>query len=314
MRLAILFSGQGNQQPAHFDALRQGAAPELGAALAAAIPETWSSAAPSVAELQANRVAQPLIFACQMHLWRQLQPALPRPVAVAGYSLGEMAACCAAGAFPLEAGVALCAQRAALMDACVAGSAGLLAVLGLRAEAVAELAARCGLMVAIRNGPDHFVLGGHAAGLAEAEQLAQAAGASRVVRLGVGTPSHTPLLAAASAGFAPLLAPASAGFAPLLAPHRSGRLAFPVFSAIDGRAARTAADGMDALARQISTPLDWDACLGAVLEMQPDVVLEIGPGNALARMWGERDSGVPVRASDDFRSAAGIIDWVNARG
>ncbi|RTL36860.1 MAG: malonate decarboxylase subunit epsilon [Rhodocyclaceae bacterium] len=303
MRLAILFSGQGNQQPAHFDALRQGASPELGATLAEAIPETWRAAEPSLAELQANRVAQPLIFAYQMHLWRQLQPALPRPVAVAGYSLGEMAACCAAGAFSLEAGVALCVQRAALMDACVDGPAGLLAVLGLRADVVAELAARCGLMVAIRNGPDHLVLGGHAAGLVEAEQLAQAAGASRVVRLGVGTPSHTPLLAAASSGFATLLAP-----------YRSGRLAFPVFSAIDGRAARTVADGMDALARQISTPLDWDACLGAVLEMQPDVVLEIGPGNALARMWGERDNGVPVRASDDFRSAAGIIDWVCARG
>lgn len=303
MRLAILFSGQGNQQPAHFDALRQGASPELEAALAEAIPATWSAAAPSVVELQANRVAQPLIFAYQMHLWRQLQPALPRPVCVAGYSLGEMAACCAAGAFPLEAGVELCARRAELMDACVDGPAGLLAVLGLRADVVAELAVRCALQVAICNGPDHFVLGGRAAGLDEAEGLAQAAGASRVVRLGVGTPSHTPLLAAASAGFATLLEP-----------YRDGRLAFPVFSAVDGRAARTAADGMDALARQISTPLDWDACLGAVLEMQPDAVLEIGPGNALARMWGERDSGVPVRASDDFRSAAGIVDWVTARG
>ncbi|MBS0356732.1 MAG: malonate decarboxylase subunit epsilon [Proteobacteria bacterium] len=303
MRLAILFSGQGNQQPAHFDALRQGASPELEAALAEAIPATWSAAAPSVVELQANRVAQPLIFAYQMHLWRQLQLALPRPVCVAGYSLGEMAACCAAGAFPLEAGVELCARRAELMDACVDGPAGLLAVLGLRADVVAELAVRCDLQVAIRNGPDHFVLGGRAAGLNEAEGLAQVAGASRVVRLGVGTPSHTPLLAAASAGFATLLEP-----------YRDGRLAFPVFSAIDGRAARTTADGMDALARQISTPLDWDACLGAVLEMQPDAVLEIGPGNALARMWGERGSGVPVRASDDFRSAAGIVDWVTARG
>jgi hypothetical protein len=41
---------------------------------------------------------------------------------------------------------------------------------------------------------------------------------------------------------------------------------------------------MDSLARQISTPLDWEACLSAVLEMQPDVLLEIGPGNALARI------------------------------
>ena len=71
---------------------------------------------------------------------------------------------------------------------------------------------------------------------------------------------------------------------------------------------------MDALARQISTPLDWDACLGAVLEMQPDAVLEIGPGNALARMWAERAPQVPVRASDDFRSVEGIAAWVKARG
>jgi [acyl-carrier-protein] S-malonyltransferase len=67
---------------------------------------------------------------------------------------------------------------------------------------------------------------------------------------------------------------------------------------------------MDSLARQISTPLDWEACLSVVLEMQPDVLLEIGPGNALARMWSERGTGVPVRASADFRTVAGIVDWV----
>jgi len=30
-------------------------------------------------------------------------------------------------------------------------------------------------------------------------------------------------------------------------------------------------------------------------------------------MWGERGCGVPVRASDDFRSVEGMIDWVLAR-
>jgi len=299
MRLAILFSGQGHQHSAHLDVLREGAAPELAAAIAKVIPAVWDAAAPAVGELQANRVAQPLIFAHQMHLWRQLQPALPRPVCVAGYSLGEMAACCAAGAFQVVAGVELCVQRAALMDACVDRPAGLLAVLGLSMEAVAELAARCDLAVAIRNGPDSFVLGGLGDGLAAAERLAQAAGANRVVRLGVETPSHTPMLASASAGFATQLEA-----------YGSGRLALPIISAIDGRVARTAAAGMDALARQISTPLDWDICLGAVLEMQPDAVLEIGPGTALTRMWSDRNTGVPVRASDDFRTSAGIGEWV----
>lgn len=303
MRLAILFSGQGHQQSSHLDALREGISPEMAAVMAKAIPTVWEAASPIAGELQDNRVAQPLIFAYQMQLWRQLQPALPRPVCAAGYSLGEMTACCVAGAFSVVAGVDLCTRRAELMDACMNEPAGLLAVLGLRAKAVDELASQCGLAVAIRNAPDNFVLGGSAEGLVPAERLAQAAGANRAVRLAVGTPSHTPLLAAASAGFAAYLHA-----------YRKGRLAFPVLSAIDGRAAHTATDGMDSLERQISTPLDWEACLSAVLEMQPDVLLEIGPGNALARMWSERGTGVPVRASADFRTVAGIVDWVRQFG
>ena len=39
-------------------------------------------------------------------------------------------------------------------------------------------------------------------------------------------------------------------------------------------------------------------------------VLEIGPGQALARMWNERYPDVPARSCDEFRSAAGIANWV----
>lgn len=302
MRLAILFSGQGNQQPEHLRRLRAEAPPALAAALATAIPSVWHDAEVTPAALLANRVAQPLIFALQASLWQQLRPGLPRPVCVAGYSLGEMAACCAADAFSVDDGLALCGARAQLMDACVAGPAGLLAIVGLPAAAVTALAAECGLAVAIRNGPDHFVLGGPEAGLARAASLAEGQGAARVVRLGVTTPSHTPWLAEASRAFAARLQPFSAG-----------RLAFPVLSAIDGRPARHGADATAALARQISTTLDWAACLDAVAEMQPDAVLEIGPGNALARMWSERETAVPARATDDFRSVEGILAWVQAR-
>lgn len=302
MRLAILFSGQGGQQPEHFAQLREHASPELATRLAEAIPSIWQAGVLTASDLQPNRLAQPLIFAWQMSVWQQLQPHLPRPVCVAGYSLGEMAACCAAGAFPADAGVALCAERAKLMDACVSGPAGLLAVIGLHLPAVEAIASVCGLVVAIRNGPDHFVLGGAAAGLARAQLLAEDQGAGRVVRLGVTTPSHTPMLAAAADTFALMLKA-----------HRSVRLAFPVLSAIDGRSARTSDDALAALARQICTPLDWERCLGAVQEMQPDVVLEIGPGNALVRMWTEMSDVAVARASDDFRTIEGLINWVEAR-
>ena len=299
MRLAILFSGQGNQRPEHWQQVAASAEGDLRAALLACLPELADQAVPEPETLAQNQVAQPLIFAQQMLLWSALQPRLPRPIGVAGYSLGELAACCAAGVFDPVAGIALAAERARLMDEAAAG--GMLAVLGLDEALVAGIAAAHGLAVAIRNAPRHVVLAGPAAGIAPAATVLEAAGASRLVHLAVRTPSHTPLLASAAEGFRQHLA----GL-----PDK--RLPFPIFSAIDGTPARTASGAVEALARQICTPLDWAACLEAVAELQPDAVLEIGPGNALAKLFGESAPAIPVRASDDFRSIDGIVRWLDS--
>lgn len=309
MRLAILFSGQGNQQPAHLEALRHAppAAQSITEALAAQIPDLWRMPDPPLALLQTNRIAQPLIFASQLALWRQLAPHLPRPMALAGYSLGEMAACCVAGCFTAEEGVALCAERAAAMDACVDTPAGLLAIAGLPAASSEAIAADCGLAVAIRNGPDHLVLGGPEPALQHAARQAEHLGAARIVRLGVTTPSHTPWLTPAAERFA-------AHLDSLHPEPHTQRLTTPVLSAIDGRPATQRQAALQALARQIDHPLDWTACQNAIAERQPDAILEIGPGNALARMWAERHPHIPVRASDDFRSVEGIVEWVGKQG
>lgn len=310
MRLALLFSGQGGQGPAHWQQVMDGPdaalrdqlrhlLPEL--AGTAATVETMAGPGGDAEKLAQNSVAQPLIFAQQMLLWGQLQPRLPRPICAAGYSLGEMAACSAAGAFSASAGLDLCAKRAALMDGAVSGEQGMLAVLGLNEALVEGMAAAAGLSVAIRNAPRHLVVAGARSGLlAVAEQFA-AAGASRLVHLAVRTPSHTPQLMSAAVDFQKCLD---------LLPD--ARLTFPILSAIDATPARTARPALDALARQICTPLDWAACLQAVAEMQPDAVLEIGPGNALSRLFAELAPNVPVRACDDFRSADGVVRWVES--
>jgi [acyl-carrier-protein] S-malonyltransferase len=41
-------------------------------------------------------------------------------------------------------------------------------------------------------------------------------------------------------------------------------------------------------------------------------VLEVGPGQALARMWNQRYPNIPGRSCDEFRSAAAIANWVNS--
>lgn len=302
MRLALLFSGQGGQTAAHWQQVQAGVTGEVREAVLQALPAIAAPNATVAPEkLAKNEIAQPLIFAQQMLLWGQLQSRLPRPICAAGYSLGEMAACSAAGVFTAAEGVALCVERAAAMDGAAPGEHGMLAVLGLDETLVAELAEAFGLAVAIRNAPRHLVVAGPRTGIAAAAERFEAAGASRLVHLAVRTPSHTPLLAKAAVDFRRRLD---------VLPDR--RLAFPVLSAIDATAARTARPALDALARQICTPLDWAACLQAVREMQPDAVLEIGPGNALAKLFGELAPEIPVRACDDFRSIEGIVRWLEA--
>ncbi len=299
MRLAILFNGQGDQQPAHLQRLQQDAPAAIQQALDQALPTLWHQSAVAPQDLAANAVAQPLIFAVHMHWWNALAAQLPRPIAVAGYSLGEMAACCAAGVFSAQQGIALCATRAHLMDCCVSGPAGLLAITGLNQRAVQRIAQQSGTVLAICNSAEQFVVGGLEENLQMASTLARNDGARRALRLAVHTPSHTPFLAAASQAFLPLLQP-----------YATAPLELPVLSAIDGRTAHTAAAALEALARQISHPLDWAGVLDAVTEMQPDLVLEIGPGNALSRLWRDRDNGIPIRACEDFRSIDGLAHWV----
>lgn len=299
MRLALLFSGQGNQRPEHWRQVGQ-ASERWQGALAAIIPGIDDAEAGNDPErLSRNAVAQPLIFAQQMAVWEAVRDAVPRPVAVAGYSLGEMAACCVAGAFSPEAGLRLCQQRALAMDAAVRGEYAMLAVLGLDDAALEAMAAQLGVAVAIRNAPRHRVVAGPRPNIERAAERFAAAGASRLVPLAVRTPSHTAWLDGAAEAFRQHLA---------ALPDK--RLAFPVLSAIDGQASRTAHAALAALARQIRSPLDWEACLHAVRELQPDAVLEIGPGNALSKLFAELAPEIPVRASDDFRSSAGIVDWL----
>jgi len=65
-----------------------------------------------------------------------------------------------------------------------------------------------------------------------------------------------------------------------------------------------------ALAVQIASTVRWDECMENIHARRVGCVLEIGPGQALARMWNERYPGTPARSCDEFRSVAGIAKWV----
>ncbi|AVH56071.1 MULTISPECIES: type I polyketide synthase [Streptomyces] len=111
--------------------------------------------------------AQPALFALQVaqaRLWRRFRV---RPVAVAGHSVGEYAALCAAGALSLEDGMRLLCRRGRLMRDTEPGA--MLAVFAPYERVRALLdAVGAGLELAVSNGPEHHVVAGRPGAVAAA--------------------------------------------------------------------------------------------------------------------------------------------------
>jgi [acyl-carrier-protein] S-malonyltransferase len=296
MTYALVFSGQGTQHPEMLPWLAEDENVRSMNALLGT-PD-WRAAAADQDWASRNQVAQPLLAGLQAAAWHQLAPALPPPAAIAGYSVGEIAAFAAAGVYNPSTALALARVRAEAMDRCAARTpGGLLAASGLPAETLERFAVECGLSVAIRNGPDSLVLGGPLAALAACEHRIPSQG-GRCTRLRIGVASHTPAMGEAAEAFRVALAKA-----PVHAPTTA------LFTNAADRV-RTAPQAADALAAQIAATVRWTDCMDGLHARGVRCVLEIGPGQALARLWNERYPDAPARSCDEFRSAAGVVRWV----
>jgi [acyl-carrier-protein] S-malonyltransferase len=194
----------------------------------------------------------------------------------------------------------LAQDRAALMEAAVRGSdTGMLAI---SAVAEAEVLAACpGLECAIRIDPDNNVFGGQRDALVAAERALQHR--AQFKRICVALASHTSWMRSAAQAFLPLVEAAT-----LRAPE------CPIALNATGSTSRNARVLGPALAAQIGQCVEWGACMGAVAERMPDCVIEIGGGNALARMWAARHPRVPVRSLDEFRTVEGAAAWILGHG
>ncbi|WP_018043358.1 hypothetical protein [Methylobacterium sp. 88A] len=309
MSLAVLLSGQGGQHPAMFDLVADHpAAQEIFAAatlLLGADPRDLARTGGPA--LHGNRTGQILCCVAGLAAWTVLRDGSHGRVVLAGYSIGDLAAWGCAGRFSPAAILQLAAARAEAMDEASGPGYGLAGLRGLSRARVAALVEEHGCHLAILNAADSVVAGGAVADLESLCARALASGAARAVLLPVHTPSHTPLLAAASARFRAELARAE-----ILPPSRLGpppRL----LSGLDGAPVFDAAKGLDKLAEAISRTIDWAACLDGIREAGARAVLELGPGHALATMARDAMPGAAVHAVSDFRSLSGLTDWLAAQ-
>ena len=297
MSYALVFSGQGMQHPAMLPWL----APDH---TVHAMQQTlgiadWRERLANTIWAGRNANAQVLLTGLALSAWAQLSPHLSPPSAIAGYSVGELAAFSAAGAFDAATAIDLARQRAALMDRSTESRpTGLLGVSGLGKSALSALCAKFDLAVAIRNDIDSVVLGGPQETLPRAAASALQQGA-HCTPLNVQVASHTLWMAQAARDFAALIAPL-----PFRAPGTV------LFSNAAGRVA-SPHQLKEALSGQIDHTVRWDTCMESIAARRVSCVLEIGPGQALARMWNRQYAPVPARSVGEFRSAAAIVAWLD---
>jgi len=295
MSYALIFSGQGMQHP---DMLAWLAEDELMRNVQRDLGDDWRGRLRDPDWAGRNANAQLLLTASALAAWTALAPHVPEPAVVAGYSVGEVAAFAAAGAYDAPTAVDLVRHRAALMDRDAERCAcGLIAVSGLGPEVLETLCADFGLAPAIRNDAVSVVLGGPKGALTPATDAAQRLG-GHVTKLNVNVASHTAWMNEAARAFEALVAARS-----FAAPR------LPLLSNVAGRV-RDADQAKAALAHQIDHTVRWDECMEGIASRRVQCVLEIGPGQALARMWNDRYAEIPARSVDEFRSLDGVIAWI----
>jgi [acyl-carrier-protein] S-malonyltransferase len=302
--VAILCSGQGGQHAAMFDVVVN--CPEAEPIFAAAAgvlgqdPRHFvREAAP--ADLFSDLSGQILCCTQALAAWAALGTVRPAHAVIAGYSIGELAAWGCAGALDGPGTLRLAQRRAVLMDAAAPSDSGLAAIVGLRRPALEPILVRHAVSIAIVDDVDSFVVGGRRTGLEAACQEAAARGARRTISLKVALPSHTPLLGEATEQFRIVLREAS----PRL-PRAGDRL----LSGIDGDTIHDIETGIDKLARQISTTIDWAACLESCRSAGAAAALELGPGTALSHMASALFPDGRARAVEEFRTLAGLRTWL----
>jgi len=155
-------------------------------------------------ELKLTENAQPAIMAHSLAVFRALTKdggvGLEKSAAfVAGHSLGEYSALCAAGAFALATTTKLLKLRGqAMQQAVPVGQGGMAALLGVDlalAQKIADAAAQGEVCtVANDNDPSQVVISGTKAAIDRAIAMAKDMGAKRAVPLPVSAPFHCPLM------------------------------------------------------------------------------------------------------------------------
>ena len=280
--IAFIFPGQGAQKVG------------MGKALADAHPicqQTFQEADAALGEplsriifegpedqLTLTENTQPAILTVSIAAYRLLESRGIKPAFVAGHSLGEYSANVAAGTFSFADALRLVRRRGRFMQEAVpVGEGAMAAIIGLEADAVAQACAEAAngqvVVPANLNGGGQVVIAGARDAVARASEKAKTMGARRSIPLPVSAPFHCALMQ-----------PAQDRLAPELRAVAANDPRVPVIANVDAEPKRDRAAAVDALVRQVSAPVRWEAVVQRLASEGVTTYVEVGPGTALSGM------------------------------
>jgi [acyl-carrier-protein] S-malonyltransferase len=228
-------------------------------------------------ELNRTQNTQPAMLAAGVAVWRVWETrGGPKPVAMAGHSLGEYSALVCAQALGFGEAVALVAERGRLMQEAVpAGQGAMAAVLGLEDDQVREVCAQAAegqVVEAVNfNSPGQVVIAGARPAVERAIKLAKAAGSKRALLLPVSVPAHSSMMK-----------PAAERLLERLTQARLRSPELPVLHNVSVTESRDPKQMRDLLTSQLYRPVRWVETVRELQRRGARSLVEMGPGKVLS--------------------------------
>jgi [acyl-carrier-protein] S-malonyltransferase len=313
MTVAFTFPGQGSQSVGMgkelADSFTEARAvfDEVDEALGEKLTDIMWNGPEETLTLTAN--AQPALMAVSIAAIRVMQARgldLKSKVSyVAGHSLGEYSALCAAGTFTLSDTARLLRVRGNAMQAAVpAGKGAMAAIIGLEQSAVQAIcesvAALGSCQIANDNGGGQLVISGEKAAVEKAAELAKEQKALRAILLPVSAPFHSSLMA-----------PAADAMAEALGKVALKNPVVPVIANVRAAPVTDASEIAGLLVEQVTGQVRWRETIEWFAANGVTSVYEIGSGKVLTGLIRRIDkslAGTAVSTSADIEAALAALN------
>ena len=300
-KIAFLFAGQGAQYPGMGKDLadNSSAAKAVFAMADSVRPGTSAQCfGGTQEELSLTANTQPCIFCVDLAAARALEEQGVRCDAVAGFSLGEIAALTYAGMLSDQDGFKLVCRRAQLMnDAGSSVKSIMAAVLKLPNQKVEELAARYQHIYPVNyNCPGQLVVSGAPEEMESFKLDVKGAG-GRYLQLPVSGGFHSPFMASAAEEFAKELSN-----------YNFKTSKFDIYSNYTSKKYNNSVQEL--LTYQIKSPVKWQALIENMIADGVDIFIECGPGHTLSGFASKINGSVRIYNVETSQDAQRIAEEI----